>query len=538
MKIAGNLVDVSAEEIYPAEITFKEKILKIKKVNKKYKNFILPGFIDAHIHIDSSMLCPSRFGEVVVPHGTVAVITDPHEIANVMGMDGINYMISDSTTPLKIFFTAPSCVPATPYETSGAILESREIEKLMRYKQVVALGEVMNYPAVICGDKKMITKINIAKKYNKPIDGHCPNLSGKALKKYVSYGISTEHECSTLKEAQEKANLGMQIMIRDGSAAKNMEALINLKQENSFIVSDDKHPIDLTRGHINLMLKKAVSLGMDPIKAIKKVTLNPAQHYKLNFGLIEPGKDANLIEVDDLKNFNVKRVTIDGKLVARNGKPLFKVKPKLAPLNIKIKQKEPQDFDIVCKKSENKVKVRVIQTVENQLFTKELIRSLNIKNKKILIDIKRDVLKIAVVERYGHEKIALGFIKGFNLKKGAIASSIAHDSHNIVVIGTNEEDMAKAVNLTAKYGGLVAVCKDKSLHVKLPIAGLMTDKRADVVSVELKKIHDFTRKLGCNLYAPFMAMSFMCLTATPEINITDKGLIDTRNFRFVNVIVK
>jgi len=539
MIIEGNLVDVKKEEIYPAKIVFDKKILEIEKINRKCKNYILPGLIDAHIHIESSMLTPSRFAEIAVKHGTTAVITDPHEIANVLGLDGIKYMINDSkNSPLKIYFTAPSCVPATAFETSGSILDSKKIEDLMKMKEVVALGEVMNYPGVINEDKEILKKIRVAKKYKKPIDGHAPKLSGEDLKKYVSFGISTDHECTTYEEALEKAKLGMKIMIREGSSSKDMKNLIKIADgAECFFVSDDLHADDLLKGHINLLLKKAVSFGLDPIKAIKCVTLNPAEHYKIDTGFLEIGRSADLIEVCDLKNFSVKRVFIDGKLVSKNGKSLFKVKPKKMKNTIRSGIKTEKDFLIF---SENKKEnVRVIGVIDKSLITKNLSAELKVFDGKILCDLKNDILKIAVVERYGHNRVANGFIKGFSLKNGAIASSVAHDSHNIVVVGTNERYMKNCVNEIIKMnGGLIATDGKKFVKVELPVAGLMSLKNAESVSKDVKRINNFVKKLGCELRSPFGTLSFMSLLVIPELKISDQGLFDVNDFKFVNVIIK
>lgn len=536
--IEGNLVDVFEEKIFPAIVKIKEdKIYEIKKTNKEYERFILPSLIDAHIHIESSMLTPSRFSEVVSIHGTTSVISDPHEIANVLGIDGIKYMIKEAeASNVKIFYTAPSCVPATKFETSGAILGIKEIEKLMRLEKIVGLGEVMNFPGVINGDKEIMKKIEIAKKYNKPIDGHCPGLSGKKLKKYISAGISTDHECTSLKEAEEKLKLGMKIMIREGSSAKNMEDLIEIAKENDecFLVSDDKHLEDLIKGHVNFLLKRAVELGVDPIKAIKMVSLNPALHYKLPVGLLRIGDPADIVVVNDLKNFNVIENWIDGKLIARKGKLLRRCKKKIKIKNsFRLKKIEPKRFEIKTNKKEN-IKIRVIKVIENQIITK----SETVILKKLSSDIKKDILKIAVVERYGHNRIGIGFVKGFCLKAGAIASSIAHDSHNIIVVGTNDKDMSYAVNYIRKIRGGIAVVKNKKIigKIELPVAGLMSNKSSGYVIKKLKDIHEKIRKLGCNLKSPLMHLSFLALLVIPELKISDYGLFDVNRFEFVDLI--
>ncbi len=529
--IKGNILNVFTEEIYPAEIIIENGIIKcVKPIEGKFEDLILPGFIDAHIHIESSMLTPSRFAEAVVPHGTTSVVSDPHEIANVMGLDGIRYMMDDAASvPLRVFFTAPSCVPATPFETSGAILGTYEIEKLLKNDEIVALGEMMNFPGVLGDDPVVMGKIQIAKKHKKPIDGHSPLLSGDDLCKYIGAGISTDHECTTKEEALEKKRLGMKIMLREGSSAKNLEDLIAAGCD--FIVSDDKHPGDLLIGHVDQMLKKAVEFGLDPIEAVKMVTVNPATHYDLNTGSIAPGRAADFVFVDGLENFNVKKVFIGGNLVAEEGKALFSVKPLELETTFRLSKKKPSDFEIFSQKK--KEKVRVIDVIEGQLLTERSEAVLSVVDGKIKPDVENDILKIAVVERYGHNRMANAFVRGFELQKGAIASSVAHDSHNIIVVGTNSKDMADAVNILAENnGGLVAASTGNYYSLKLPIAGLMSTKKAEEVSSELELLHEMVREMGCKLDSPFMMMSFMALLVIPKLKISDMGLFDVEKFQF------
>jgi len=538
--IEGNLVDVFKEKIFPAIVKIKEdKIYEIKRSSKEYERYILPSLIDAHIHIESSMLVPTKFSEVVSVHGTTSVISDPHEIANVLGIEGIKYMVKEAEiSNIKIFYTAPSCVPATKFETSGAILGVKEIEMLMKLDRIVGLGEVMNFPGVINGDKEIIRKIEIAKKYNKPIDGHCPGLTGKKLKRYVAAGITTDHECTSLKEAKEKLKLGMKIMIREGSSAKNMEELIEIAKENDecFLVSDDKHIEDLIKGHINVLLKKAVELGIEPIKAIKMVSLNPALHYNIPVGLLRVGDPVDIVVVKDLKNFNVIENWINGKLIAKKGKLLRKCNKKIKIKNsFKLKRIEPKRFEIKSNKKKN-IKIRVIKIIEDQIITKSETAFL----KNLSPDIKKDILKIAVVERYGHNRIGIGFVKGFCLKAGAIASSIAHDSHNIIVVGTNDKDMSHAVNYIRKIRGGIVVAKDEKIisKIELPVAGLMSNKSSEYVIKKLKDVHEKVKKLGCNLKSPLMHLSFLALLVIPELKISDFGLFDVKKFRITNIILK
>jgi len=533
--IKGNLFNVFTEEIYPAEISIQDGIIKcVKPIKEDLKDFILPGFIDAHIHIESSMLTPSRFAEVVVPHGTTSVVSDPHEIANVMGLAGIDYMQRDAdSVPLNVFFTAPSCVPATPFETSGAIIDSAKISALLENDELVALGEMMNFPGVLADDEEVKAKITAAKKHKKPVDGHAPLLSGEDLCKYIQAGISTDHECTLNEEVIEKRRHGMKVMLRQGSSAKNLKDLIGAGGD--FIVSDDKHPEDLLKGHVNLMLKEAVSWGLDPIKAVEMVTINPATHYNLNKGLIAPGKDADLVVVDDLENFNVKRVFIGGNLVAENKKPLFFVKPHVIGSSFKLNHKSPENFEIPSQKDMEIV--RVMEVIEGQLLTGESEKTLQVVKGQIEPDIKNDILKIAVVERYGHERVSNAFVHGFGLNNGAIASSIAHDSHNIIVVGASTADMADATNqLVKNKGGLAAVSNGQSNSLKLPVAGLMSTENAEKVSAKLNTLKEKVDDMGCPLQSPFMTLSFMALLVIPQLKISDQGLFDVEKFQFVDVV--
>ena len=535
--VRGNLLNVSTEEIYGAEICIKNGIITcVKSVKGNFKGLILPGFIDAHIHIESSMLTPSRFAEAVVPHGTTSVVSDPHEIANVMGLNGIEYMLKDSSSvPLKLFLTAPSCVPATVFETSGAVISTREIVALLEEDFVVAMGEMMNFPGVLNNDPVVMAKLNAAKKIGKPVDGHAPLLSGSELCKYVLSGIPTEHECTTKNEALEKIRLGMKVMLREGSSAKNLKDLA--MSGGDFIVSDDKHPEDLLIGHVDEMLRKAVEYGIDPVHAVKMVTLNPSNHYNLNTGNIVPGKAADLVFIDSLEELNVDRVVIDGTLVAKGGNPLFDVKPIEIPSTFKLKPKKPSDFDIPSEGSSETV--RVIKVDDGQLITSETSAILEIVDGKLNANLDEDILKISIVERYGHERVSNAFVKGFDLKDGAIASSVAHDSHNIISVGTNNRDMAKAVNtILRNNGGLAAVSKDIFSSLELPVAGLMSNKSVLEVSSDLRILHHAVKEMGSKLKSPFMTLSFMALLVIPKLKISDMGLFDVEKFDFVDLIKK
>lgn len=534
MKLEGNIIDVLNEKIFPGEIFIRgKKIVEVIENNKKYKNFILPGFIDAHLHIESSLLSPSAFAREVARHGTTAVIADCHEIANVFGLKGIGFMIKASNlVPLKIYFAVPSCVPATPFEKTGVEIRPKEIKNLMSREKVVALGELMNFPGVINKDKEIMQKIKVAKHFKKPIDGHAPLLSGKDLKKYVSAGILTDHECVTLKEAKEKMRLGMKIMIREGSAAKNLKDLIGLDYDNCFLVSDDIEAKDLISGHLNKVVKKAITLGIPLMKAIKMVTLNPALHYKLDSGLITKGKKADLIEIDNLKNFKIKRVFIDGKLVAKKGKVLFPLKQIKIGKNIKAKKKKAQSLEIYSDKKE--VTARVIQLIPDQIITKQKFIKLKTKKGQVIPDIKQDVLKIIVLNRYGKETVGKGFVRGFGFKKGAIASSVSHDSHNLIAVGVDDGSLARVINAVIRYGGLALVNNDKVLSMRLPLAGLMSLKEAPAIAKELEVLVKEAKKLGYRLANPFVALSFLALLVIPELKISDRGLFDVKKFSLVS----
>ena len=533
--IKGNLLNVFTGEIYPAEISTENSLIKcVKAVKENFKDVILPGFIDAHVHIESSMLSPSRFAEAVVPHGTTSVVSDPHEIANVMGTEGIEYMVRDAASvPLNVYLTASSCVPATPFETSGAIIDAEEVDRLLDKEDVVALGEMMNFPGVLADDEEVLAKISSAKKHRKPIDGHAPLLSGEALCKYIAAGISTDHECTTREEVVEKRKLGMKVMLRQGSSARNLKDLVGTGGD--FIVSDDKHPEDLIKGHVDLMLREAIEYGLDQVEAVKMVTINPATHYNLNNGLIAPGRAADILVVDDLEKLNVKKVFIKGELVARDNKTLFSVKPIELGSSFRLNLKTSVDFEITSRNREETV--RVIQVIEGQLITGESEAILGVDEGNIQPDLEEDILKIAVVERYGHDRVSNGFIHGFGLEDGAIATSVAHDSHNIVVVGTNTEDMARAVNrLVKNNGGLVATSDGRFNSLKLPIGGLMSSESVKDVSIKLQILQERVKEMGCKLNSPFMTLSFMALLVIPKLKISDMGLFDGEKFEFVDVV--
>jgi adenine deaminase len=569
MKFTAYLLDVLTDSVYPARITVSDGVFKeivpiqvTEETKIDVEGLLLPGFIDSHIHIESSMLTPAQFAKVAVRHGTTAVVCDPHEIANVSGIPGIEFMIENAkTVPFNFYFAAPSCVPATSFETSGAILNSDDIEYLLKKDEIVALAEMMNFPGVINGDEEVLRKLVLARQYKKPIDGHAPLVSGRDLDKYLEQYIITDHECSNFQEAIEKKQKGMKIMVRDGSSAKNMEALLDfherldyLKNQDSFgiiptdvlerrisspmfdfIVSDDKNPNDLLEGHLNLSVKKAADLGVDILKAIEMVTINPAAHYSLDGGVIVTGARADFIIVDNLKDLNVLKTYIAGECVFDGENVLFDVDDVEVTNTVNATKKQASDFDVCFDGDE--CEVNVIECFNGELLTQKATATLKTKDGKVQPDIYQDVLKIAVVERYGHGNVANAFIKGFGLKKGAIASSTAHDSHNIIVVGYDAEMMAEAVNTVIEnMGGIAVVSEDFRDSLALPIAGLMTNDDAELVASKLTVLQKMASALGCKIDAPFMTMAFMALLVIPSLKISDLGLFDGDAFEFIDVI--
>ncbi len=536
---SGNIIDVLNEKIFPGTISVENGIItSIIEDEKEYDHFIIPGFIDSHIHIESSMLPPSEFARAAVCHGTVAVVSDPHEIANVLGLDGIRFMIENAkTVPMKFYFSAPSCVPATRFETAGAHISAEDIEALFKeYPDIKYLGEMMNFPGVIHDDPGVLEKINLAKKYGKLIDGHAPGLSGDDLKKYISADISTDHECFTKEEALEKLSLGMKIQIREGSAAKNFDALIDIAREhfhNCMFCSDDKHPDDLFEGHINDLVKRALKSGLDLMKVLRMACVNPVKHYDLNVGLLQKGDPADFLVIDSVDDLNIKNTVINGNIIQKNGRALFPRRKFEIKNNFNIYPKFVRDFYV----EHNYMKTPVIEALDGQLITHKLERDIAIENHNLISDPNNDILKIAVVNRYVNRKPAIAFVKNFGLKRGAIASSIAHDSHNIVAVGVSESDMCDAVNMIIKKkGGIAISCQqdDISEILPLPIAGLMSDKHFNIVASRYSELDAYAKKLGSELTAPFMTLSFMALLVIPEIKLSDKGLFDGNAFQFIS----
>ena len=536
-----------------------------------YDGILIPGFIDSHIHIESSKLSPSNFAKAVLPYGTTSVVADSHEIANVLGIDGINWMVEDGKyVPFDFYYAVPSCVPHSSFENSGAVITSSDVKELLKRDEMVALGE-MNFPAVLSGDEEVLRKIEGAHKLGKPIDGHAPLLSGEDLKRYVSYGITTDHECTSFSEAIEKSRLGMTIMVREGSSAKDMDALLDYDDRLNYLIEeemagnaviesiddamsippfeilvcDDIDAEDLSEGHLDRVIKKAISLKINPKEAIKMATFNPAEHYGLNCGAIEEGRIANFALVDDLRNLNVSKVWVHGELVVDDGKVLFETEIAESKPSIVLDEVKAEDFDAKMEMSwtnslmDETTNVFAIKAYDSSILTEKCEETLLVQDGVIQPDLNKDVVKIAVVNRYGGNNIMNGFIKGFNLKKGAFGASVAHDSHNILVIGTNSEDMAKVVNIIREHqGGLAVYSSEEDLCevLELPIAGLMSNRDIDYVADKNRKLMEAANKLGCNLTSPFTTLSFMALISIPHFKIINQGLFDVDNIEFVDLI--
>ena len=535
MQIKSNYINILNQEIYPAIITIEHgKIKSVEKINETIQTYILPGFVDAHVHIESSMLVPTEFAKKAVIHGTVATVSDPHEIANVLGKEGIYYMIENGNKcPFKFNFGAPSCVPATVFETAGAEISAADIDELMSKNEIKYLAEMKNYPGVLFQDKIVMEKIAIAQKYLKPIDGHAPGLTGEKAIQYIHAGISTDHECFTYEEAKFKLENGMKVLIREGSAAKNFEALIDLLHDfpnEIMFCSDDKHPDDLLLGHINLLVKRALSKGINLFKVLKAACVNPVLHYNLNVGLLRIMDNADFIIINNLKDFEILETYIDGKLVAQNGNSFIETKPEKVINNFSIKEKNVADFELQVLTD----KVRIIEVIDGQLITKNLEGNvLKNKNGKAISDIKNDILKMSIVNRYHEAPIASAFIKNFGLQQGAIASSVAHDSHNIIVVGVDDESMCKVVNALIQHkGGLAVAGVDSCTVLPLPIAGLMSQDSCEVVAEKYTALVHKAKNLGCTLHSPFMSLSFMALLVIPSLKLSDRGLFDGDTFQF------
>ncbi|MCL4147533.1 UNVERIFIED_CONTAM: hypothetical protein GTU68_023317 [Idotea baltica] len=537
MKLQGQIVDIQNRRIYKGEILIENgKIKSIIEKDHSINHFILPGFVDAHIHIESSMLVPSEFAKIAVKHGTVSTVSDPHEIANVLGVKGVEFMIENGKkVPFKFNFGAPSCVPATSFESAGAVIDSEDIEKLMANPDVKYLAEMMNYPGVLFDDEEVMKKIAYAKQNNKPVDGHAPGLRGEDVTKYINAGISTDHECFTYDEALEKLEKGMKILIREGSAAKNFEALIDLlpqHYENMMFCSDDKHPDDLIIDHINKLCARAVAKNIDVFKVLQAACVNPVKHYNLDVGLLKVGDAADCIVVEDLLNFKTLQTIIDGELIYDFGSVNIQdvVFENLNNFNTTKKQVIDFRFD----SSANQI--RVIEALEGQLVTNEIIANSTILNGNLVSCVDNDILKMTVVNRYQDQKPAIAFIKNFGLKEGAIASSVGHDSHNIIVVGVSDEAICQAVNLLVENkGGICAISNSDSKVVSLPVAGIMSDKDGETIGKQYAELDKMAKQLGSTLHAPYMTLSFMALLVIPSLKLSDKGLFNGTDFKFTTL---
>ncbi|MCX7909428.1 MAG: adenine deaminase [Ignavibacteria bacterium] len=540
-RISGNIVDVIEKKIFPGTIFVDGGVIvEIKREKgKKYSQYILPGLVDSHIHIESSMLSPIEFARNAVKFGTVATISDPHEIANVCGLEGIKFMIDyGKKTPFKFFFGAPSCVPATPFESSGGALSSKELNFLFKNYDIFYLSEMMNYPGVINDEPEVISKINLAKQLGLPIDGHCPGLVGENLSKYISYGITTDHETTTLEEAEEKILKGMKILIREGSAAKNLDALLpllNKYPENVMFCTDDLHPFDLINGHINKFIQKSLKKGFDLFTTLRAATLNPVLHYNIPVGLLKVGDDADFIIIDNFENFKVVETYIQGKIVYKD-RISFIQDTEVEPINnFYALPKRKDEIEI---RFNGKTKMRIIGIIDGSLITEELHIEGKIENNCVVPDVENDILKIIVVNRYTDTKPSIGFIKNFGLKRGAVASTISHDSHNIIAIGTNDNDLIESINLLIEYkGGISFTNGNEKIFLPLPIAGLMSTDSIENVSTAYLKIENKIKEYGSKLTSPLMTLSFMSLLVIPKLKIGDKGLFDVNSFNFVDLFI-
>ena len=535
--IGGQIVDLINSRIFSGVVVVEDgKITKMEEQPVGNTQYIMPGFVDAHVHIESSMLVPSEFARLATCHGTVATVSDPHEIANVLGKEGIRYMIDNGKkVPFKFFFGAPSCVPSTSFETAGSTLDAKDIEELMTSPDIYYLSEVMNYPGVIHEDPELMRKIAAAISKKKPIDGHAPAVTGNDLQKYVGAGITTDHECFRLAGALEKISLGMKILIREGSAAKNFEALIPLMAtypDKLMFCSDDKHPNELVDGHIDNLVRRAIALGYNVLDVLKAGSLNAVRHYNLNVGMLQTGDDADFIVVDDLHHPVAKQTYIKGVLVAENGVSKINFKETKTPNIFKAEFIKTEELFV----PDQGKKIKVIDCIDGQLITKNFTIEPKVMDGGIVSDVERDILKIVVVNRYKPSRPAVAFIKGFGLRRGALASSVAHDSHNIVAVGVTDKDILHAVNLLIEHtGGVTAYCSTEMVAVPLPVAGLMSNEDGYEVAAAYQNADALAKRLGSTLYAPFMTLAFMALLVIPELKISDQGLFDVKKFAITSI---
>jgi adenine deaminase len=535
--VKGNIVDLHAGEIHPGEVLVEgNRIARIEKGGGPFSHFLIPGFVDAHVHVESSLLAPAEFARAASVHGTVATVSDPHEIANVLGTEGIEYMIAASRgAAIKIFYGVPSCVPATRFETAGAVLDVPAVADLLTRPDLHFLSEVMNYPGVLNGDPDLLAKLAAARAMNKPVDGHAPEVRNPRAAAYAAAGISTDHECTSLEEAHDKIAAGMKILLREGSAARNYDALEPLLFSHPhccMFCSDDLHPDSLALGHINRLVRRAVAKGVDPLVALRMACVHPVEHYRLPVGLLREGDPADFVVVEDLRDFAVRQTWVDGRLVAERGVSLV---PFVAPKLINRFAAEPitsESLRIPC--ASKAARVEIIAVEDGQLVTGRESHEMKTVNGELVSDPERDFLKIAVLNRYHPTaRPAVGFVTNFGLTRGAIASSVAHDSHNIIAVGADDTALCRAINLLiGNRGGVCAVSREKECVLPLPIAGLMSDLPAAEVADRYAAVEAFARELGSSLRAPLMTLSFMALLVIPELKLSDRGLFDGRAFQF------
>jgi len=545
--LQANLVNAFKKEIYPVTIEFDKRVMKIEKIADSPDPalpFLMPGFVDAHVHIESSMLIPSEFARIAVTHGTVATVSDPHEIANVCGVQGVHYMIDNGKrVPFKFNFGAPSCVPATAFETAGAVIDAEAIKELLILDDIKYLAEMMNFPGVLNKDPEVLKKIKYAKDLHKPVDGHAPGLRGEQAAAYIQAGISTDHECFTRQEALDKLQHNMKILIREGSAAKNFEALIDLlndHEDEMMFCSDDKHPDSLVEGHIDRLCARAVQKGVDIFKVVKAACINPVFHYKLEVGLLRVNEPADFILVNNLKDFKVLKTFIDGQLVAENGQTNIAGVSEKALNNFAVKEIKLKDLRLEKDTHllDDEGQLPVIEAYDGQLITGKVLWAPKEDPKDPdawMSDPQSDILKIVVVNRYHEAKPAMAFIKGFGIKKGAIASTVAHDSHNIVAVGVHDQDIMEAINMLVKEKGGISISdQGKTQVLPLPVAGLMSNQDGFEVAKNYGALDNMAKKLQSSLSAPYMTLSFMALLVIPALKLSDKGLFDGERFEFVN----
>lgn len=544
--LAVRYIDLEKNEIFPAIVQIDHgKIIGINRAEVPSDSpLLMPGFVDAHVHIESSMLLPAEFARIAVTHGTLATVSDPHEIANVLGVKGVEYMLDNAAkTPMLIAFGAPSCVPATNFETAGAHLDPDAVEQLLQRDDIYYLTEMMNFPGVVYDDPEVLAKIKLAHHYNKPVDGHAPGLSGDALKKYVDAGISTDHECFTLAEAEEKLALGMKILIREGSAAKNLDALLPLfdnpaYQDKLMFCSDDKHPDSLVVGHVNLLVKRALEAKKNLFAVLRAASINAINHYNLPIGQARVGENADFILIKDFETMECLATYKAGELLAKEGKSTLNFISE-TPINaFASRQVAIAEIQVQTSSENSSVQVKCIEALNGQLITNSIISTLPVINGIVQCDPSQDVLKMVCINRYSHSKAAIAYIKNFGLQAGAIGSTVAHDSHNIIVVGVDDASILASINQLMESQGGVNVVSNGDVHaLPLPLAGLMSTEPAEIVAAQYAKLDLLAKELGSKLDAPFMTLSFMALLVIPHLKLSDKGLFDGDSFNFTNLIV-